>query len=580
MESTPAEVTIIKNHPDEILAELRRQSRMPLSDLFYGDDMDAVRRAIVATGKVVREGRELRVSTRPIPGTDDHEILAMAAVSRDPGRSEDYIDTIQDYETSGKTQIQKVEMYRKIYANEGIVNNAINKIAAILSGGGNFKIRRVKKGKRQNAKGDLEEILYQWGRRVNASGLEAVVTGSRGLKAINHQAVRQCLIEGSWIARTVWSAIDLGGKIGSVDLPLVVHSLSTANIEVELADTAGLELYYWAPPRSLLRELRKPKNKDSAKLVKKFIPPDMVAPLKKDGRVLLEPALLIHVKNRGVDDQPFGESMIQAALTAVAYRKALDQLDIVVMQNLINRLTIVMVGSSDPTSPYAKTDVALARQALMQSFFDEPGPNMTIVWAGDDVHVEDVGAHASILSLDSRHNIADGKIKVSLGVPDALLSGTTSDGKSAGWAATIGAAAQLEELQNRQAQIWTTMGERIAIENGFTEVDLVYEFDRGLMVDRVEEVNLALRSYIAGITGIRTTLERIGIDADAEFHRRAKEKGLEPNEDLSWEEVFTPPQGMQGQGPGKDPTDGRPPNDETGKPGPERTTGPTTRENK
>jgi hypothetical protein len=553
---------------------------LTLDTLFSGDAVAHVREALKATGEFQGKHRTVRVVTRPIPGSEDVEVMSLAAVSRDPGRSEDYIDTIQDFEPTGKSQRLKVEMYRRIYLNEGLVNNAVNKIAAILSGGGSFKVRKAKKGKTRKDGGPaavLQEILYQWTRRVNSSAEDSVVTGSRGLKAINHQAVRQALVEGSWVGRTIWASVDLP-TIGRVDLPMAVHSLSTANLEPvkEIVGT-GLELFRWVPPEALVKEIRRPSSKEVGDLIKKFIPKDILGPLKKDGKVLLDPALLLHVKNRGVDSEAFGESFIQPALTAIAYRRSIEQLDLVTIQSLINRITVVMVGSSDPKSPYSDKDVSAARHSLMNSFFEETAPNMVIVWQGDDVKIETIGAHADILGLDERHKIADTKVKLSLGVPDALLSGSTPDGKAAGWAAVIGAGAMLEELQNRFSQIWTTLGERIAIENNYTDIDLVYEFDHSLIIDRTEEINQALAAYKTGVIGIRTTLERMGLDPDGEYGRRLLEGG---HADASlWQEVFMPPEGLQGQADGAA-GGGRPTDGETGKTTRERVPKPSPDENK
>lgn len=560
--------TVVRDHPDEILAQLRKQGKMTLGELFFEDKYAAARQAVISQGYFDSGKKRIHVRTRPITGTDEHEIMAIAAVSRDPGRAEDFLDTIQDYNPSNKQQDALVNMYWNIYENEGIINNATNKIAAILSGGGRFKIRQAKKGKQQKAREQLEEVLYFWTQKVNAAPDDAVVTGSRGLQAVTHQGVRQALVEGSWIGRTVWAPTDIPTVGQSFDLPINIQSLSTAFIvPVKEFIGTGVEQFFWKPSRDLVKQLTNPSTPEIRKLIKKFIPSDQANKLKKDGQVLLDPALLLHVKHRASDRKAFGESFIHAALGAIAYRRAIDQLDVVSMQNLINRLTIVMVGSADLNSPYSKPDVAAARTALMQSLFDEPGPNMTIIWQGNDVTVEDVGAHAAVLDLDQRHVIGEGKVKIAIGVPDALLSGSTPDGKAAGWAASIGTSAELEETQNSFSQLWTTVGERIALENGFTNLDMVYEFDKSLMTDRMEEMNQTRNDYVSGTMAIRTLLLSRGRDPDAEFRQKAFEMGLDPDDKaVTWEQVFMPPQGMQGQGAGKVPGNGRSPNSVTGNP--------------
>lgn len=581
---TLRENLVVRDHADAVLTQMRKQNKMLLGDLFHGDKYEGVREAIRKVGyyRHDKNKKTLHVQTRPIEGTDEHEILAIAAVSRDPGRSEDFLDTIQDYEPSGKDREALVDMYWKVYKNEGIVNNAANKLAAALSAGGEFEVVRAKKGKARKATEQALQILNFWARNVNSSATNAVVTGARGLQAVTKQVVRQALVEGSWVGRTVWTSADIP-SLGRFDIPLNIQSITTAHIEpvVELVGT-GIEQFYWTPPSELIRELDKPSTPEIRKLLQKFVPRDMVTKLKKDRQVLLDPALLAHVKHRGMDTEAFGESFIHAALSAVAYRRALDQLDTVTMQNIINRLTIVMVGSAkDPKSPYAKPDVAAARAALMQTFFEDPGPNMTIVWQGDDVDVKDVGAHTQVLSLDERHKIGDSKVKIAIGVPDALLSGTSTDGKAAGWAAQLGMTAQMDELQNAIEQTWTTIGERILLENGFTDIEITYEFSRTLGLDRTEERNQARQDYTAGALSIRSYLKAIGVDPDAEYVQKCIEKGLDPDPAVNtWEMVFTPPQGLQGQGAGKVPGAGRTPDSQTGKTTSERPPANTPIENK
>ena len=594
--------------------------RMLLSELFVDP---TEREQIVREGIVRGRFRDVHVKTRALEN-GDHEVMSIAAVSRNPGRSDSYLDGIEDLQSLTGSQAQKVQRYWRVAQNHGLTATAIAKISAILSANGTFRVRRAKKGKARTAREQLEELLFEWTRRVNAGVLvgptqkqeqPGVITGSRGLKALNHQAVRYALVEGSWVGRQVWATTQLG-SLGSFDLPMTIQTISTENLEpVQEVKGTGIELFYWRPPQQLVNQLRSPTNKDVGKLVSKFIPKDLQGPLKKDGKVLLDPALLMHVRHRGKDTEAFGESFVHPALPAIAYQQAVLQLDLVSMQSLINRLVIVTVGSSDPKSPYSKPDVATARAAAMQTFFDDPGPNMTIIWQGDDVDTIEIGAHSALVDLESRFGIAEQMIKQALGVPDALLTGTTSDGKAAGWAATIGAAAQLEELANQLAGVWSELGERIALENNFTDIEIVYEWDRQLLIDRIEERNQNRLDYQSGLMDLWNAIAGTGKDPQAVFERRCFEKGLDPNEEtVTWERVFFPPQGLSGQGAapthnpeegepghdpnlppgvpsdtpapppgqgkGKEPGKGRKPNSESGKTGPERKTKPTTRENK
>lgn len=532
---------------------IRMDGKLMLSDLLpAGGQYERVRQQIISQG--VYEDKELgkKLYVRTSKEGDDYRVMALAAVAipRDPGLSQNYIDQVQDYVpilTQGN-RTQQLRQLWQIYQTEGIINNAVNKIAAILSTGGRFKVRDVKKGKKQNAVAQLQAALDEFVRRVNNSPLDAVVTGDRGLQMVTHQGVRSCLVEGDWIGRTVWVDHTVG-SYGTFSMPMTIQTIQMEQISTDSTlDGTGIEFFYWQPPAQLVNLLKSNKaDKNLKQVVQKFFPKDIQKQLINGGKALLDPALLLHVKHRGVPSRTFGESFIWPAKPALAFKRSVEALDFVTMQSLINRLTIVCVGTSDPNSPYSKTDVALARTALMQSFFDQTGPNMTIIWEGDDVEVKQVSAHSAMLDLTDRHTLADQKVKLALGVPDALLAGTTADGKSAGWAAVIGASAQLEELQNAFSGVWTTVGERIALENNFTDIDIVFEFDRSLLADKSDERMQNRNDYVVGGLTIKDYIAGMGKDPDAAFVQRCTERGLDPAS-TTWEEAFMPPQGLQGQG--------------------------------
>lgn len=211
----------------------------------------------------------------------------------------------------------------------------------------------------------------------------------------------------------------------------------------------------------------------------------------------------------------------------------------------------------------------MARASLMQQFFEDPGPNMTIIWAGHDVKVADVGAHNAVLDLNKRLELARSYIKEALGVPGALLAGEVDGSKAAGWASMLGIRAQLTDLNDQLENIWTTLGEQILLENGFTDLEVSYVF-RPVVMDEASERSMSRQEYVSGLRSIRSAVKASGLDPDLEFMQRCLEQGLDP-ETATWTEVFAPVQGLQGQGgSGGAPGTGRIPDDETGKTTPER----------
>lgn len=564
--------------------------KLTLNQLFPGDENAHIRNAILTNGiytHTARSGYRKELHVQVLPSADgEHRVMGIATkahprdnsgmmtsvVARSPGAAYDFVSILEDFQRKTLNRSTYVQLLWEVYGNHGLVNNAINKQASLTASKGEFLVRRAKKGKRQNALAQAKEVLYQWSRRVNApslsetgGGSSAVITGARGLQAISRHAARVALVEGSWVARHSWQTVDLGVE-GRFDLPITIQTISTANLEPvqELSDTV-VEYFYWIPPANLLNQLRNPQSKEIRDFLKRLMPKEESKTLLRENRVPLDPDMLLHVKYRGRDGQPFGESQIQAAISALAYEQSILRLDVVSMQNIINRLTIVMIGSEDKESPYYPEAVQIARASLMESFFEDPGPNMTIVWAGPDVEVKDVGAHSVVLDLNKRLEIARGYVKDALGMPDALLSGNSTDGKAAGWAAAIASQAQVAELPAQLENIWTALGEQILLENGFTDIDMQYRFENPLM-DRQQERMMARQEYITGYRSIRSSLIAAGLDPDLEFEQRCFEKDLDP-ENTTWAEVFTPIEGVQGEGlPGA----GRAPDDSTGKTTPER----------
>lgn len=577
----------VRDNPEAIIASYREKhpDAILLSEVLPGPENAGLRVSAVRDGIIKGRGpMEVRVSTRQIDGTDEHHVISTAAILRDPGLTTDLIGEIQDFATAqSQTKANQVALYWRIYNTEGIINNTVEKLAALLAGGGQFKVRRAKKGKKQKAQEQLQLLLDEFVKNVNNSPLDGVVTGARGLKALTQQAVRQALVEGDWIGRTVWVEHEVGGE-GTFSMPMTIQSISTANVEpVEELVGMGIEAFYWVPDSAVLQQIENPKDKNVKQLLKRYFPNDVVKQLKKDRKFFMDPALLLHIKHAGVDFEPFGTSIIAPAMFAIAYKRAVEALDIVTIKNLINRMVIVKVGSSDPNSPYRDAQVQLVRAQLMQSLLEDPGPNMLMVWQGDDVETVEVSAHESIADLDERHRLGDMKIIRATGIPTAILDGTNDGSKASGMASMLGIAARLDGLQSAMEQMWTTVGERIAMENGFEAFEVIFEFDNSLQLDRMEEWNQRRLDYQTGALTIKDYLLALGFDPEAVYLRKCFEKGMDPGS-ATWEQVFAPLAGLPGQGkvgpdgkavpPGMGPNkpvgDGRAPNSVTGNPNADR----------
>ena len=88
-----------------------------------------------------------------------------------------------------------------------------------------------------------------------------------------------------------------------------------------------------------------------------------------------------------------------------------------------------------------------------------------------------------------------------------------------GWAATVGLAAQLGELQNQYGQALKSLAERIALENGFEDVDVVWEFNQSLLVNKTENAAVAKEGLNMGAIDFETYLDQIGLSFEAVYNR-------------------------------------------------------------
>jgi hypothetical protein len=464
-----------------------------------------------------------------------------------------------------------MELYHQIARKEGITNNAIKKKASLVSQEGTFSIRHAKQGKRPKEKveADLLTLLTFWEENVNSDDENSAVTGSRGIRQVVRRGSRQAMIEGDLFLRQVWEEVEvpaLGNK--KYKLPILLQAIPSADIEVaEELIGLGVDLYFWVPESSKVRKLTSATHPKVKEVIQKTVKKEVINELKKKGKVLLDPSLLVHIKHAGTDTQPYGQSDIEASLADVAYSRALKSLDTVTIHSLINRMLVIKVGDKNPDSDYHNLAIAQKRVSVFKNLISTIGPNMLILWAGHDIETEDIGAHSTLLDTDDRHKLASEAIKMATGVPDPILTGSADGGNAVAWAGFIALAAVASELQQEWAQALTQLGRRIAEQNNFADADLVWEFAHALLADREANATLIMNAYDRGAISRHTLLEELGKSFDVEKNHKltekADEKLFEKPDDQNQN-----PGGAQGTDPKDQP--GRPTKRDGGKTGPDR----------
>jgi hypothetical protein len=523
-----------------------------VDELLPGEDYVAARGALKSNK--VYEYTDFRTGAKKSIGAvvKDGYVMALAAVNRKPQRSFDFVRDITDFTQSVNNRQDNIPVLYRIYKNEGMVNNGVNKLAGLVSHEGRIYVKNAKKGKKKasRAKEELSRALDFWLSHVNARPSDAPITGARGATQIMEQGTRQCLIEGSYIGYSYDHKIKVPSLEGKEwNMPMFIQSISTQFIQTpDWAAGTGLEEFYWTPTRELINVIRSKKETEEKKVLEQAFPKEVLRELQESGRLALDRERVYHVKHRGTDFTSFGESYIEPLVADIAYKRALQQLDFVTIDSLVNRIVIIKVGSDNPSSDYHNLEAAQLRVQALERVVGDPGPNMQIIWAGPDIEIIEVSAHDSILSIDGRHAIAVERMLLSMGIPRALLDGKDATGQV--WAGYEGLRETLRALLNNWVSCWTTAAERIAVLNGFDDVELVYTPTRNVLADQTAGADLALKAMRAGLMSRRRAVGEIGGNFEAERRNLLIERGYDPdgNEDSlpTDEEIFAPPVGFPG----------------------------------
>lgn len=562
MEIAPIEMKRYANNEGKTLAEI------------FPDDGDAaIRSALKDRGVVVTRRRDRDIVFAADVGEDGKVLSMAAAVSRTPVSSETFLrDNVPDLQASASSRKDRIALFQRIYASEGTINNAIKKKAALVSQDGSYSIRSARQGKRPkaNVSSELMEIYQFWLENVNSAPEDGAITGSRGMKQIIRRGSRQAMVEGDLFLREVWRKVNIPHLGKAYSLPIVLHALPAADVEIAEDFTGlGYELFYWVPSSDKIRNITNPRDPDLKKVIQKTVSSDILNQLRKNRKAKLDPSLLLHIKHAGTDSESYGQSDVEAAMTDIAYARALKSLDFVTINSLVNRMLVIKIGDQNPESAYHNLNIAQSRVKTFANLIREVGPNMLLLWAGHDVDTKDIGAHQSVLDTNRRHELAGAAIKLATGVPDSLLTGGAAGGNSVAWAGLISLGAVVAELQEEWTQSLTQLGMRIAEQNGFKDVEIAWQFNHRLLADVEANSKLMGTAFQFGAISRRTYVEELGKDYDVERARRTEE--IEEGDD----EMFMPINAQGGptgdQGPNPDSTPGRP--DKTSDPdkvGPDR----------
>lgn len=499
-----------------------------LDNILTGTEWDGVKQELKEKGMAMFRDNDGKDRFLAVNVDAEGRVMDVAAaIPRNPGRAYDFVDQITDFQDTNATETDRqdaIALFHRIARIDGTTNNALNKLAALMAPEGSFKVRSVR-GQRGKA-GDkvseeLETLLNWWKDNVNARSDGGVINGDRGLSAFVVQGTRLLMTEGDHIARYPFSRVNVPRLGKAYNLPMVMQTFSAQHIEIPSGlESTNAEILYWTPPQEFISLLENNDDPNLKKYLDKLVPAKVRSALISDKRYFLDPDLLMHIKFRATQVDAFGVSLIEPTLPEIRYKRALDALELTVLTNIMARAVIIKVGSDNEKSAYHKSEVTSARLGMLQRLMRNVGPSATILWGGPDINVVEVSAHSALLDIVPRMQMAERRHLMALGLPAVLMIGEGSDGKAAGFAASLGVAAELAEVQNQYRQSFIQLAEKIGAQNKFAEIEVTWEWKDNLLEDRQAAAELLLKMFDRGLLSPETTLEEAGFDPAAETVRQ------------------------------------------------------------
>jgi len=435
----------------------------------------------------------------------------------------DYLNDVNAYESTSLEREQIIKLSRKALANEGVVASAVEALVEVPTLGGWYI---------DEDNEELKTLCEYWLENVdaidydNSNDVQTVRTIG-GIESLVLNILYGLYENGDEVVGEIWDNVSipvLGNVKRNLPVRFISYDVINLKIDEELA-SIGKEIISIKISDKIKDIIKSGGSTDEERALLDNLPQDLIDAVNSndDDFYKLDSRFITHFSRRNNKRSAWGIPYVYRAFSALAYKYRLRALDNSTIDGLIQRIWIIKIGSTDPTSPLHipdKTRVALALGALRQL-----KTNNVLLWGGADISTEELNSSdASVLSFSDRYKNADEDIQKALGVPRFLIDGEGLKGGNSDWVLLAKTISQMERYQI-MIERWINYKLReIAVENGYKDSFPKFHWTFLRLQNQEKTKNLVTKLYESNLIGIRRTLHMLGLPAEEIINEMIKEK--------------------------------------------------------
>lgn len=421
-----------------------------------------------------------------------------------------YLENSREYNQRDAGIHRQIQLSNQMYHWEGIVGTTIDLFVDFSIT--DFSLEGVPNGSRERA--ILEYFLFN----VNKDNHNM----EKGMRSFLKEVSDDYYLAGNSFIFKSYSQVS-GSEIPDKRirgtrgwrLPMNLYLLNPLYIEIpEAAIIVGNKQIWFKLDETNVEIIRQDPEGPQAKAILEGLPQEMQNQLIEEGKILLPPELVDHIKRKSKGYLAWGRPYLSKAFGAFARKKKLEALDEATIDGLINRITVFKVGMPNPKDENDWRTWSKTRQQAFSAHLRGLNPSNLLVW-GPDIDVIDVGPKDSLLGFDQRYAQVDRDILKALGIPTVLISGegASADRSENVWVSISGL---LEKLQNSrdQFQVWLegVLWDILKVNELPTNNKPVIRWTRMNLRNEKELRDFVLALYDRGILPIETTVKEAKYD--------------------------------------------------------------------
>lgn len=445
------------------------------------------------------------ISVRVHEGDVNNMSFGVAMPKNHPTPSK-YLKSLKMYNDSEQDIYEQMKLARKLYEHEGIVGTVLDMYIDLSCA--DFKVKGIRSEK-------ARKLIDFWRKNVNKGNNNV----DRGAIHVVRGFAQEFYLNGNVFAYTRWGQTRIPKSSTKYRLPMTMVSIDPVIIEIpEESVQFGNKVMQINLDRVWGKRMV---SKDERRALIESLPTKIRNRAKEDKLIPLQPNEVYHIRRKGAMYAGWGIPYLTRAISSIASKRKLRQLDDNTIDGLINSVTIFKIG--DPKYPETWKP---SRLRAFSNLLSGPTDSLYLVWSWD-IDVAHVSPDGDLLDMANRYADVNRDILYALGIPLSLLTG---QGEKAGdvWASIVFILERLKEFKDKMKSYFEFIIESILVENGFKDEMPVVEFIKPKL-NSADISNVVFGLYDRGLLSKETAGEETGYDTYEEWERRKfeKESGME-----------------------------------------------------